>query len=164
MRKQWRKYSLLKPFFHYFVIFIFLLYLYSFYCKLNLSIHFRRHKMKAKLTVKNLIILILALCLIAELFIYHKISFLQTTNFTFIVSSLFLIIGLFWAVLHSGAFDFFHFSMKKVTSKLRREELSEETEQVPLSAAVGKGYIFPLKVGFGLLIICLVTLLGYYLF
>lgn len=118
--------------------------------------------MKIKFTVIKLTSIIFILCLVLELIIYRNISFLQTTNITFVAASLFLIISLFWAVLYSGAFDFFHYSMKKVTAKMRREENSEELEDIPLSKSVGQGYKFPLTIGISLLFISLIALLFYY--
>lgn len=116
-----------------------------------------------KFAVIKLTSIILILCLILELVVFRKISFLQTTNITFAVASLFLIISLFWAVLSSGSFDFFHFSMKKVTARIRREEEDEaDVESIPLSKSVGQGYKLPLKVGILLLSISLVALFFYY--
>lgn len=122
--------------------------------------------MRFKLTATNLIIIILILCLISELILYQKISFLQTTNLTFMIAGAFLIIGLFWATLHSGVFDFFHYSLRRVAAIAKRKEplVDDETELMALSRAVGTGYKYPLKVGFGLLIICLIALAGHYLF
>ncbi|MGB3161443.1 DUF3899 domain-containing protein [Carnobacterium sp.] len=120
--------------------------------------------MKLKISVLNLTSIIVILCLILELIIYKKISFFFTTNILFAVASFFLIISLFWSVLYSGAFDFFHFSMKKVTTRMRREDNSEEVENIPLSKSVGHGYKMPLKVGLLLLIISLVTLFFHYFF
>lgn len=118
--------------------------------------------MKIKFAVIKLTSIILVLCLILELIVFQKISFLQTTNITFAAASLFLIISLFWAVLYSGAFDFFHFSMKKVTARLRREDNEEDNDVIPLSKSVGQGYKVPLKIGTLLLFISLVALFFYY--
>ena len=118
--------------------------------------------MKLKITVIPLTSLIVILCLILELIIYQEISLFQTINLTFIAASPFLIISLFWAVLYSGAFDFFHYSMKKVTAKMRNEENFEEIKGMPLSKSVGRGYQFPLKVGTSLLALSLIGLFIYY--
>ncbi|MEG0497700.1 MAG: DUF3899 domain-containing protein [Carnobacterium sp.] len=118
--------------------------------------------MKTKFAVIKLTSIIFILCLILELVVFRKINLLQTTNITFAVASLFLIISLFWAVLYSGSFDFFHFSMKKVTARIRREDNEADVEGIPLSKSVGQGYKFPLKVGILLLSISLVALFIYY--
>lgn len=118
--------------------------------------------MKNKFTVIKSTSLIFILCLILEFILYKKINPFQTTNITFSAASIFLIISLFWAVLYSGAFDFFHYSMKKVTAKMRQDEEPEDLEEVSLSKSVGQGYKFPLKIGINLLIISLVALLLHY--
>ncbi|SEK28256.1 protein of unknown function [Carnobacterium iners] len=118
--------------------------------------------MKKKFTPLKITSIILFLCLILELSIYQKISFLQTTNITFSAASLFLIISLLWSVFYSGAFDFFHYSMKKVTTKIHREDLSEQTDIIPLSKSVGQGYKLPLKVGILLMLISMLSLIFHY--
>ncbi|WP_414839945.1 DUF3899 domain-containing protein [Carnobacterium sp. TMP28] len=119
--------------------------------------------MKKKITPIKITSIILIMCFILELISYQKISFLQTTNNTFAAASFFLIISLLWAVFYSGAFDFFHYSMKKVTTKIRREDISEQTDIIPLSKSVGQGYKYPLKVGILLMLISLLSLVFYYL-
>lgn len=97
----------------------------------------------------------------------------QTVQWTSLANSLFLvalplvIIGLFGFVLSQGAFDFFHYSMKKV-AKLRKrkqdtDEIEEDIDPQALSRSIGKGYRSFLTVGMILLILSILFLWDYYL-
>ncbi|SDQ50818.1 DUF3899 domain-containing protein [Carnobacterium viridans] len=120
--------------------------------------------MKQTFTPIRIFLTILFLCILFELIIYGELSFYHTTNLTFYGAALFLILGLFGATLSSGFFDFFNYSMRKAAFNIRKGRNSDEELHVkPLSKVVGKGYHFFLKVGSALLIVCVLTLLAYYL-
>ncbi|AEB29440.1 hypothetical protein CAR_c07460 [Carnobacterium sp. 17-4] len=120
--------------------------------------------MKQKFTPIRIFLAILVLCILLELIIYRELSFYHTTNLTFYGAAFFLIIGLFGASFSSGFFDFFNYSMRKAAFNIRKGRNSDEELNVePLSKVFGKGYYFFLKVGSALLIVCILTLLAYYL-
>lgn len=120
--------------------------------------------MKQTFTPIRIFLTILFLCILFELIIYGELSFYHTTNLTFYGAALFLILGLFGATLSSGFFDFFNYSMRKAAFNIRKGRNSDEELNVkPLSKVIGKGYYFFLKVGSALLIVCVLTLLAYYL-
>lgn len=117
--------------------------------------------MKPQKIVSFLIILPLSIVFLWQIIQFQKITFLETSNLTFIGAGILLIIGLFWYTLSSGVFDFFNYSIKKSAQALKRNTSDAEIE--PLSKAVGKGYRSPLLAGIFLLIFSLIALLGYYL-
>lgn len=120
--------------------------------------------MKQKLTPGHLFIVLLLLCILIELIVYKEITFYNTTNLTFYGASFFLIIGLFGATLSSGFFDFFHYSMRKISFNIRKSKHSDEEFNIkPLSKVVGVGYHYFLKVGSALLAVCILTLIAYFL-
>ncbi|AGY81332.1 DUF3899 domain-containing protein [Carnobacterium inhibens] len=121
--------------------------------------------MKQKFTPIRVFMIVIVLCVLLELIMYKEISFYHTTNITFYGASFFLIIGLFGASLSSGFFDFFHFSMRKAAFNIRKGRHSDDEFHVkPLSKVVGNGFSFYLKVGSGLLLVCILTLIAFYLF
>ncbi|MEF9937783.1 DUF3899 domain-containing protein [Carnobacterium sp.] len=117
--------------------------------------------MKPKKIVSFLIILPLSVVFLWQVIKFQKITFLETSNLSFIAAGILLIIGIFWYTLSSGVFDFFNYSLKKSAQALKRNTSDGEIE--PLSKAVGKGYRSPLVAGAVLLIFSLITLFGYYL-
>lgn len=115
--------------------------------------------MKNKLTANNTILVLLVLTFLLQLIFFQEITFLHTTNITFIIAAIFLMIGLFWATLAVGTFDSLHFV------KRSRKQLDEEdSDIIPLSKKVGKGYVFPLKIGAAFFFLCLFSLIGFYVF
>lgn len=106
------------------------------------------------------------LIFILEFILYKEITFIYTTNIFFYPASFFLIIGLFSLVIRSGSFDFFYYSFKKATRRLRKNTLEEDSDITVsyLSDTFGTHYLFFVKVGSILMTISLMALIGHYLF
>lgn len=114
---------------------------------------------------KKLIILMglpLLFLLLWQLIQFHKLTFLETSNISFMIAGILLIIGLFWYTLSSGVFDFFNFSMKKSAHALKRS--AEKLEVRPLSKSVGTGYKEFLLSGSLFLLLSILSLIGYHYF
>lgn len=122
-----------------------------------------------KFTKKNLLIsLILFIAVVLFQWIkYQTLQWIPLANSLFLVALPLLIIGLFGFVLSKGTFDFFHYSMKKVT-KLRRkkkdaDEIEEDNSPDALSRSVGKSYQSILTIGMILLVLSILFLWDYVL-
>ncbi len=93
-----------------------------------------------------------------------SIGWIETSNITFTLAGIFLIIGLSGLVLASGSFDFFHYSMRKTFRKTKKDSEHEESVNPhALSASVGKSYRDVLTIGVILLIISILCLWDYLL-
>ena len=122
-----------------------------------------------KFTKKNLLIsFILFIAVVLFQWVkYQTLQWIPLANSLFLVALPLLIIGLFGFVLSRGTFDFFHYSMKKIT-KLRRkkndtDEIEEDNHPDALSRSVGKSYQSILTVGMILLALSIVFLWDYLL-
>ena len=119
--------------------------------------------MKKRLTPFTTFLIASFFFFILELFLDHKLTFLGTTNLFFFPAGFFLITGLFSLVLYSGSFDFFHYSLRKAALRFKRQS-EEDYEIVPLSKSVGSTHRYLISMGIGFMFICLLALIGYYLF
>ncbi|SFK03448.1 protein of unknown function [Marinilactibacillus piezotolerans] len=122
--------------------------------------------MQKKSNVLTISITSIILIFILEFILYKEISFFHTTNVFFYPAGICLIIGLFSLVIRSGAFDFFYYSFKKATRRLRKNNLEDESNLSVsyLSKTFGTYYLFFIKVGSILMTISLMALIGHYLF
>ena len=148
--------------------FIIELYLAFFLVTLEISIQ-RKDSPNMKFTKKNLLIsMILFIAVVLFQWIkYETLQWIPLANSLFLVALPLLIIGLFGFVLSKGTFDFFHYSMKKVT-KLRKkkqdtDEIEEDNDPNTLSKSVGKSYQSILTIGLILLALSIVCLWDYLL-
>lgn len=122
-----------------------------------------------KFTKKNLLIsFVLFIAVVLFQWIkYQTLQWIPLANSLFLVSLPLLIIGLFGFVLSRGTFDFFHYSMKKVTKLRKKEkdtdEIEEDNHPDALSKSVGKSYQSILTVGMILLALSIVFLWDYLL-
>ncbi|SFH51256.1 DUF3899 domain-containing protein [Pisciglobus halotolerans] len=119
--------------------------------------------MKKKFTPLNTWIVLTILLFILEWIMERDITFLNTTNLFFFPAGFFLIIGLFSLAIYSGSFDFFHYSMRKAGQRMKKQN-EEDYPIRPLSQSVGTVHRFFITVGTGLMVICLLALMGFYLF
>ena len=117
-------------------------------------------------TKKNVLIAIVIF--IIGLFIqsikFGSVGWVETSNITFTLAGIFLIIGLSGLVVASGSFDFFHYSMRKAFRKAKKDSEHEESlNPDALSASVGKSYRNILTIGVILLVISILCLWDYIL-
>ena len=119
--------------------------------------------MKKRLTPFNTFLIASLFFFTLEFFLDHKLTFLGTTNLFFFPAGFFLITGLFSLVLYSGSFDFFHYSIRKAALRFKRQT-EEDNEIIPLSKSVGSTHRYLISLGTGFMLICLLALIGYYLF
>jgi len=120
-------------------------------------------------TKKNILIsfIIFLAVLLFQWFNYQTVQWIPLANSLFLVALPLVIIGLFGFVLSNGAFDFFHYSMKKV-AKLRKrkqdtDEIEEDNDPQVLSKSIGQGYRSVLTVGMILLVLSILFLWDYFL-
>lgn len=117
-------------------------------------------------TKKNVLIAIVlvGIAWIIQLIKSGSIGWVETSNITFTLAGIFLIIGFSGLVLSSGSFDFFHYSMRKTFRKTKKDSEPEESVNPhALSASVGKSYRDVLTIGVILLIISILCLWDYLL-
>ncbi|GEL66620.1 DUF3899 domain-containing protein [Marinilactibacillus psychrotolerans] len=122
--------------------------------------------MQKKWNIFTISSILAILIFILEFILYKEITFIYTTNIFFYPASFFLIIGLFSLVIRSGSFDFFYYSFKKATRRLRKNTLEKDSDITVsyLSDTFGTHYPFFVKVGSILMTISLMALIGHYLF
>lgn len=117
-------------------------------------------------TKKNVLIatVFVVIALVIQLIKSGSIGWVETSNITFTLSGIFLIIGLSGLVVASGSFDFFHYSMRKAFRKTKKDNEQEESlDPNALSASVGKSYRNVLTIGVILMIISILCLWDYIL-
>jgi len=117
---------------------------------------------------KRNILISTGILVIAALFQFFKnqpFEWIELSNTLFLIALPILIIGLFGMVLAAETFDFFHYSMRKMTKlkKNKNDGDSEEIDPHALSRAIGTGYRSVLTVGFILLILSIICLWDYIL-
>ncbi|WP_080145603.1 DUF3899 domain-containing protein [Marinilactibacillus piezotolerans] len=125
--------------------------------------------MQNKFNTPSITLVLVLFIFVLELILYKEISFLHTSNLFFYPAGILLIIGLFSLTLRSGFFDFFYFSFRKASKRIRRkqDEDPDEDDEVSvtdLSDKIGNFHLFFIKSGSTLLVISIISLIGFYLF
>ncbi|MDP5273340.1 DUF3899 domain-containing protein [Chengkuizengella axinellae] len=102
-----------------------------------------------------------------SLLYYKEITLVSYINSIFIISAVFLLLGLFLIVVRGGFFDFFYSSIRKVVKRTTRqgEMLGDDIDSMRLPSEMSEfNFIKPLLVtGLVLFCIMMLCLLFYYL-
>lgn len=123
-----------------------------------------------KFTKRNLFIsaAIVVVAVLIQWATAGTLEWISLANLLFLIALPLLIIGLFGLVLSKGTFDFFHYSMKKVSRSRKKKkddedfEGDEEEDNLDaLSSSVGKSYQSILTIGFIVFIISILLLWDY---
>lgn len=121
--------------------------------------------------VKKYKIFIVAISLLTLVFIYQwltekRISFLSTSDYTLYIAAFFSVFGIGGKIFEAGTFDFFMYSVEYLKRMLQphKYDLTTPIKRKQLSQAVGKAYIFPLRLTIIFFLISLMSLLLHYTF
>lgn len=122
-----------------------------------------------KFTKRNLYIsaAIVVIAALIQWITAGTLAWIPLANLLFLIALPLLVIGLFGLVLSKGTFDFFHYSMKKVSRSRKKKKDDEDFEDGEkdnldaLSSSVGKSYQSILTIGFIIFIISILLLWDY---